>query len=361
MSKQIFNTRLLQTRLAAMKASQKTPTAQTKVDNAEPAAAPKEIRVSPLTQVMRKGHLNPGSWQNILSYWFPILIVLALIGFAVYHFTGSSSTNADNVAAVEEKYTPEFDMVRVQPGGGLVVTGKFLPETAVQVEINKKVIGNETTNKDGEFAYTSAKKFKPGNYVIRLLANDGNLASKDSVFVYIASEKNGNSLSLLMTKDGSKFLQAPESADGTLSISKIDYIDNGTMRISGRGLPRLNITASLDGKILGASKVGDNGVFGIDAEFENFRADRKYSLEVKMTDDVGNAVQVVTHNFILPESRPGESAYYSVKKGDCLWIISRKTYGRGILYTMIFDANTDKIKDPHWIYPKQVFVLPEKK
>lgn len=47
-----------------------------------------------------------------------------------------------------------------------------------------------------------------------------------------------------------------------------------------------------------------------------------------------------------------------VVRGDSLWRISRRVYGRGIRYTQIFQANTDQIRDPRRIYPGQVFVLP---
>jgi nucleoid-associated protein YgaU len=54
----------------------------------------------------------------------------------------------------------------------------------------------------------------------------------------------------------------------------------------------------------------------------------------------------------------GSKKYHTVKKGDCLWNIAKKYYGDGRLYTKIYEANKDKIKDPHWIYPKQVFLIP---
>lgn len=49
-----------------------------------------------------------------------------------------------------------------------------------------------------------------------------------------------------------------------------------------------------------------------------------------------------------------------IKPGDNLWRISRKTYGRGIRYTTIYNANQDQIRDPNRIYIGQIFKIPEK-
>lgn len=49
---------------------------------------------------------------------------------------------------------------------------------------------------------------------------------------------------------------------------------------------------------------------------------------------------------------------YTVKKGDCLWNIAKKYYGNGALYTKIYNANKDKIKNPDLIYVGQVFIIP---
>jgi nucleoid-associated protein YgaU len=48
----------------------------------------------------------------------------------------------------------------------------------------------------------------------------------------------------------------------------------------------------------------------------------------------------------------------TVTRGDSLWRISRRTYGRGARYTVIYDANQDQIRDADLIYPGQIFVLP---
>ena len=47
-----------------------------------------------------------------------------------------------------------------------------------------------------------------------------------------------------------------------------------------------------------------------------------------------------------------------VARGDNLWRISKRVYGHGLRYTVIFGANTPQIRNPDLIYPGQVFVLP---
>ncbi|MCD2171906.1 LysM peptidoglycan-binding domain-containing protein [Rhizobium sp. C4] len=49
-----------------------------------------------------------------------------------------------------------------------------------------------------------------------------------------------------------------------------------------------------------------------------------------------------------------------IRKGDTLWQISRRVYGRGVRYTTIYLANQDLINNPNRIAPGQVFGVPGK-
>lgn len=50
---------------------------------------------------------------------------------------------------------------------------------------------------------------------------------------------------------------------------------------------------------------------------------------------------------------------YTVVKGDCLWNISKKFYGSGGKYTIIYNANKSVIGgNPNLIYPGQVLTIP---
>jgi len=49
---------------------------------------------------------------------------------------------------------------------------------------------------------------------------------------------------------------------------------------------------------------------------------------------------------------------HTVVKGDCLWDIAGFYYNDPFLWPVIYEANKDSIADPHWIYPGEVFVIP---
>ncbi|MCP3393439.1 LysM peptidoglycan-binding domain-containing protein [Bradyrhizobium sp. CCGB12] len=49
-----------------------------------------------------------------------------------------------------------------------------------------------------------------------------------------------------------------------------------------------------------------------------------------------------------------------ISRGDSLWALSRRLYGDGARYAVIFNANRDKIQNPNLIYPGQTFVMPQK-
>jgi len=54
---------------------------------------------------------------------------------------------------------------------------------------------------------------------------------------------------------------------------------------------------------------------------------------------------------------PADS-FYVVQPGDTLSGIAQAFYGNSNLWPTIFNANTDKIADPHWIYPNQQLLIP---
>lgn len=58
------------------------------------------------------------------------------------------------------------------------------------------------------------------------------------------------------------------------------------------------------------------------------------------------------------DSKKSTPKTYTVVAGDCLWNIAKRYYGDGSKYTVIYEANKDKISNPNLIYAGQVLTIP---
>ena len=196
-----------------------------------------------------------------------------------------------------------------------------------------------------------------GNYTISLIGVSENIKSDENVFVYISPRGYKNSVSLLMTHDGSTLLQAPTMlVDGDLSVTKIDYLDTGRIVITGDALPRLRVSLSLNDKYLGFARVSDHKHFGLGADVGKLQVGQKYKLTVRLHDGDGRTISEVNRNFTMPEMTGDDDTYYTVRRGDCLWIIARNFLRRGVLFSIIADRNN--IENPNLIFPEQTLQIP---
>ena len=59
------------------------------------------------------------------------------------------------------------------------------------------------------------------------------------------------------------------------------------------------------------------------------------------------------------EAKSTSYTTYTVQKGDTLTSIAKKYYGKGSLYTKIYNANKDVIKNPNSIYAGQKIKIPK--
>ena len=301
------------------------------------------------------------------AYWFPIACALLVIFIAIWvmFIRGATQPRVIVVPAVPEPVVqrvdnitvPTFDIVRIEKDGDVVIAGRWLPHQNISILVNNKIVATERTDYAGEFVYTTSTAWKPGNYTIALLGAEPEVKSSDKVFVYISDAGVENSVSLLMTKEGSTLLQAPAMLrDGDLAVSKIDYLDTGRIVVSGDGLPRLRVSLALDGEYMGFARVSDYRHFGLGADVGELESGKEYELAVRMHDGDGRTIGTVLHKFVMPEMTGDDDTYYTVRRGDCLWIIARNFLRRGVLFSVIAERNA--IQNPDLIYPKQLLQIP---
>lgn len=308
--------------------------------------------------------------SKLRAYWFPIVCILAVIFVAIWTLIPKSTTNTITIAPNAEipesvkreipksDATPMFDIVRIEKDGFVIVAGRGAPAHNISVSVNGKIQTTQKTNARGEFAWAPKNAFKPGNYTLRLVDVKSGKKSENDVFIFISERGFENSLSLLMTENGSKILQAPTLMDGDLTVSQIDYLNTGRLVITGNGLPRLRVSLSLNNRVLGWTRVSDYKHFGMGADVEKLEPGKRYTIKIRLHDGDGNVVSEIRHRFKMPKATGQEDTYYTVRRGDSLWVIARNFLRRGVLFSIISDAN--KIENPDLIFPKQKLKIPVK-
>lgn len=329
-------------------------------------ARPKE-KTAPVSQPKIQSKENKQT-ASVRSYWFPIVCAIIVIIIAIWVMFIKTTTpqrvvivpvvpDATTITVINENEAPSFDIVRIAPDGSIVVAGRWAANKNVSVMINNKIVATERTDKNGEFVYAPKKALDAGNYTLSLIGADTNTKSSNKVFLYISEQGYENSISLLMTAKGSAVLQAPSIINNDdLTVSKIDYLDTGRIVVSGDAMPRLRVSLWLDDTYLGFARVSDWRHYGLGADVGKLEPGRKYSLDVRMHDGNGRVVANIKHTFTMPKSTGNDDTYYTVRRGDCLWIIARNFMRRGTLFTII--ANRNGIENPDLIFPKQKLQIP---
>ncbi len=68
--------------------------------------------------------------------------------------------------------------------------------------------------------------------------------------------------------------------------------------------------------------------------------------------------EVVPEPVAAAEPARTQPVTITVQPGFTLWGIAQESYGDGVMYVQVFEANKDKIRNPDLIYPGQVFSMP---
>lgn len=210
---------------------------------------------------------------------------------------------------VAEDAGPRFDVARVDEDGEAVIAGRAAPGARVDLLRDGEKHDTVTADASGLFVMTPPK-LPPGNYKLTLksTAPDGAVAqSKADVPVAL------NAPAAPARADLAKAARGP-AKDAAKDVAKDAAKEQATAKDDSP-------TGAL---ALAAAPPAEKG-------------------PLRPKADTGS----------LAGSR-------IVTRGDSLWMISRRTYGDGAAYALIYNANRDKISDPDRIYPGQTFVLPRK-
>jgi nucleoid-associated protein YgaU len=173
-------------------------------------------------------------------------------------------------------------------------------------------------------------------------------------------------LAVLMPRSGEgriRVLQQAESVsgglgEGTLILETVDYDAEGRAQVGGRAEANSRLVVYLDNQPAAHAEATLSGHW--EATLARSIAPGLHILRVDQLAGDGRVSARVETPFsraAVLAALPSESAVI-VQPGNSLWRISRRVYGEGLRFSVIYQANRDQIREPDLIYPGQIFVLP---
>ena len=157
---------------------------------------------------------------------------------------------------------------------------------------------------------------------------------------------------------------AKEETTASVLVQSVETDTQGRLMASGEAGAGADVRLYLNNELVGNATSDANGKWQIVGERKLDAGD--YTVRVDQVDGAGavqartmvpfNQTVEIAANSPLPDNIQLEKL--EIKRGDNLWRISRRLYGEGRRYTVIYDANRNEITNPDLIFPGQVFVIP---
>ena len=327
----------------------------------------------------------------------------------------SEDINRQRENIENEKIFPTFDIIKAD-NEGVVIAGHAEKYSNVQIFNGDDLIGEVQANRFGEFVFITDIPLEPGTYELRLIANG--LRSKETATIIVPDSNIANNIiqesapsenipstrealventddTLLNNSEGNsdvlsdagnlveaetveetliiindeegaveRVLQAESNNSEILklreglSFDALTYTPEEYIKLSGKSQPGSRVEVYFEGRRVGWAITDEDGYWSI--TLEKLVESGDYVLRFNQYID-GQLISSIDTPVTQPDKTIMESINentYVVQPGNSLWRISRRYYGRGIMYTLIFKANSSQINDPDLIYPGQIFDIP---
>jgi nucleoid-associated protein YgaU len=270
---------------------------------------------------------------------------------------------------------PSVDVVRVDQYGSLVMAGRAQPGETLAIHSSVSILGTVTADPDGQWVFLPDAHLPSGVHQLSIAdqkADPTDTAAQTTVLLSLPAQAGeaavakvpGTQLKagpMVVLSQGNApprlLLGPPGSHPGPVGLDIVQYDDQGRIRFTGHAQPGRTVRLYVDDHAVGDAIADHQGLWTLAPP-----KDMNPGVYQLRTDEL-TANGAVMARSEIPFARasltqalaPGQAV---VQPGDCLWTIARHSFGRGIVYTAIFAANRDQIRDPRRIYPGQVFRLP---
>lgn len=274
----------------------------------------------------------------------------------------------------EEPVRPRFDVTRLGRSGTLVTAGRAAAGAEVVLLENGREIGRGRADARGEWVILPDAPLGPGARELSLVMRPpGGAAVEGEGRVVLLvpeaqpavaeapAEAASAPLALLLPSPTAPVVTLQAPASTRLGLNIVDYGPEGDLRFAGAAPPGAALRLYVDGAPSGEIQVDTTGRWTF--ALTQGVAIGRHTLRVDQLNAQGRVTGRIEQPFHREAAPVLTGAIATdtrriVQPGNTLWRISRDVYGRGTRFTLIFEANREQIRDPHRIFPGQIFSLP---
>lgn len=266
---------------------------------------------------------------------------------------------------------PSFDAVHVGGDGAAVLAGRAAPGADVTVLDQGKPIGHVTADSNGEWVLLPAQKLPPGPQQLSLAARSPGAASpvtSDKALALLVPPRATTATPagppvavLLPGANGGRPTALAGAARSArhVALDIVEYDARGETILSGRADAGAHVTLLVDGKVVGTATAGHEGQWSATLSTGVPVGEYRLRIEARAPDgsDAGRLM------LVLRRAKPsdfGNVNYFAVVPGNTLWHLAQHSYGDGMSYVVLYQANRDKIRNPDLIYPNEFLALPNR-
>lgn len=280
---------------------------------------------------------------------------------------------------------PSFDVARIGTDGRAVIAGRAAPNARIVLLDGGREIARGEADARGEWVILLQEPpLASGQHELRAVHHIEGRAPVTSEQVVVAvvpalrpkdaarsgapaapEVRRDETMVLLVPPSGAATLMqspspagVPKSAD--LQVATMEYDQRGQTTITGQATPGATVRAYLDDKLVAEGKAGPDGRWKVAPAEPVGEGQHMLRLDRLARDGKPVARLELPFARLAVAAAAGDNTRrLHVVRGDNLWNIARAHYGEGWRHTLIFEANKDQIRNPHLIYPGQVFIVPK--
>ena len=303
-----------------------------------------------------------------------VLISTAILVYLIYPIYNLTELDQQNISKLDKKEKPQsnhfsfnkdnieltFDIVRLDKNGDVVIAGKTIPNIKVDILDGNETLASVFSDSNGDWVWISDTPLTEGikRFNLKHYNGEDEFFSKQNII--ILREKNHDSSSKILKFSKNSTIEIINNNEKILGLTLdiVEQLDNNSLTLTGRTKPNSTVSLFFSNNFVEDSLSDKNGNWKM--ELKKFKLIDNHLMIT--TEIEGQKIKLKTRifdekidpDFILEKE-------ITVKDGNSLWRIARKTLGGGIYYSEIYKNNIKEIKNPDLIFPGQVFNIPNLK